>query len=75
MNRIVRFPDGTVDFDPTGRSDGRGVYLCDDIQHMRWSENFSVSVEKELKVALDNDYQKEIIDRIRMNSELGNNKF
>jgi hypothetical protein len=42
---------------------------------MRWSENFSVSLEKELKVALDNDYQKEIIDRIRMNSELGNNKF
>lgn len=69
MNRIVRFPDGTVDFDPTGRSDGRGVYLCNDVRHMRWSENFADALEKKLKVTLDNAYQKEIINRIRMNSE------
>jgi len=69
LNRIVRFPDGTVDFDPTGRSDGRGVYLCNDVRHMRWSENFADSLEKKLKVTLDNAYQKEIINRIRMNSE------
>jgi len=28
--RIVRAPDGTVAFDPTGRANGRGAYLCAD---------------------------------------------
>lgn len=26
--RIVRSPDGTVDFDPTGKRSGRGAYIC-----------------------------------------------
>lgn len=26
--RVVRSPEGTVDFDPTGRAAGRGAYLC-----------------------------------------------
>ena len=26
--RIVRAPDGTVSFDPSGRAPGRGAYLC-----------------------------------------------
>ena len=26
--RVVRTPDGTVLFDASGRSEGRGVYLC-----------------------------------------------
>jgi predicted RNA-binding protein YlxR (DUF448 family) len=28
--RVVRAPDGSVDFDPTGRANGRGAYLCAD---------------------------------------------
>ncbi len=28
MLRIVRAPDGTVAYDPTGKSPGRGAYLC-----------------------------------------------
>jgi uncharacterized protein len=28
--RVVRAPDGTVSFDPTGRANGRGAYLCAD---------------------------------------------
>lgn len=26
--RIVRTPDGAVEFDPTGKANGRGAYLC-----------------------------------------------
>lgn len=26
--RVVRTPEGTVAFDPTGRMNGRGAYLC-----------------------------------------------
>jgi predicted RNA-binding protein YlxR (DUF448 family) len=28
--RIVRAPDGAVRFDPTGRANGRGAYVCRD---------------------------------------------
>lgn len=28
--RIVKDPDGKVSIDPTGRKNGRGVYLCSD---------------------------------------------
>lgn len=28
--RIVRTPDGEVHYDPTGKSDGRGLYWCGD---------------------------------------------
>jgi uncharacterized protein len=28
LHRIVRSPDGTVAYDPTGRAAGRGAYLC-----------------------------------------------
>lgn len=28
--RVVRTPEGRVDFDPTGRANGRGAYVCRD---------------------------------------------
>lgn len=28
LHRIVRTPDGRIEFDPTGRSSGRGAYVC-----------------------------------------------
>jgi len=28
--RIVRAPDGTVAYDPTGKANGRGAYICRD---------------------------------------------
>jgi len=30
--RIVRTPEGTVEFDPTGKKNGRGAYLCPQVQ-------------------------------------------
>jgi predicted RNA-binding protein YlxR (DUF448 family) len=30
LRRLVRTPDGSVRFDPTGRLAGRGAYLCAD---------------------------------------------
>ncbi len=26
--RVVRTPEGTVEYDPSGRANGRGAYLC-----------------------------------------------
>ena len=28
--RVVRAPDGTVAYDPTGKANGRGAYVCRD---------------------------------------------
>ncbi len=28
LQRVVRSPQGTVQFDPTGRAAGRGAYIC-----------------------------------------------
>jgi predicted RNA-binding protein YlxR (DUF448 family) len=30
MRRIVRLDDGSVAWDPTGRAEGRGTYVCTD---------------------------------------------
>jgi len=30
MRRIVRLDDGSVAWDPTGRAEGRGTYVCPD---------------------------------------------
>ena len=31
LTRLVRTPDGSVLVDPTGKQNGRGAYLCDDL--------------------------------------------
>jgi len=31
LTRLVRTPDGTVLIDPTGKQNGRGAYLCDQV--------------------------------------------
>lgn len=28
LMRVVRLPDGEIEFDPGGKKDGRGVYIC-----------------------------------------------
>ena len=35
MMRIVRAPDGTVAYDPTGKGPGRGAYLCPSSECLR----------------------------------------
>ena len=35
MLRIVRAPDGTVAYDPTGKGLGRGAYLCPSSECLR----------------------------------------
>ncbi len=31
LNRIIRTPEGNVLYDPTGKAQGRGAYLCNDL--------------------------------------------
>lgn len=35
MMRVVRTPDGEVRYDPTGRANGRGAYLCRNVDCVR----------------------------------------
>ena len=48
--RIVRTPEGRVVFDPTGRLNGRGAYICSDADH--WGEGVSVANRGKLNRAL-----------------------
>ena len=31
LTRLVRTPEGTIAVDPTGKQNGRGAYLCDNL--------------------------------------------
>lgn len=42
--RIIRNTDGKIEFDPTGKKNGRGVYLCR-------NENCIVSVKNRQKIS------------------------
>jgi predicted RNA-binding protein YlxR (DUF448 family) len=49
--RVVRAPDGSILFDPTGRLAGRGAYLCADAACWRLAVRRS-SLERALGVTL-----------------------
>ena len=59
--RIVKTPEGEVQFDPTTRQNGRGVYICDNakciekIKNPKLTSNaFDIRVDQE---ALDKIYE------------------
>lgn len=58
--RVVRTPEGVVKYDPTGRANGRGVYVCCDRDCVRlakkknaFSRLLKTQVEGELYDELD----------------------
>ncbi len=50
--RIVRAPDGSCSVDPTGRSDGRGAYLCLDEACWQLATKRGI-LAKHLRTAID----------------------
>lgn len=60
MLRIVRRPDGLVELDPTGKSAGRGAYVC---RNMACAER-GVK-QKKLTRALGTPIGEELLDAVR----------
>ena len=58
--RIVRTPEGEVDVDPTGKKNGRGVYICPNVDCL------TAAVKgKRLDKALEHSLRDEIIQKLR----------
>ena len=57
--RIVRRPDGTVIMDPTGRENGRGTYLCRDVNCLAKARK-TKSIEKSLSVQIPDEVYTEL---------------
>jgi predicted RNA-binding protein YlxR (DUF448 family) len=51
LARVVRKPDGTIVYDTTGRQNGRGAYLCHNIECLKKAEK-SHSLERALGVSI-----------------------
>ncbi len=52
--RVVRTPDGPVLLDRTGRANGRGAYLCDNVDCLEKAIRIK-ALERALEVSLDAD--------------------
>lgn len=71
MLRIVRTPEGEVVFDPTGKQNGRGAYVCKNTSCLEAVKNRS-RIERALSVsatqeALEKCYMnmKEYIEKVK----------
>ncbi|MGE5390534.1 MAG: RNase P modulator RnpM [Deltaproteobacteria bacterium] len=58
--RVVRTPEGQIDFDPTGKKAGRGAYICPQVDCLN-----SAIKGKRLQKALEHDIPSEVIDILR----------
>ncbi|MDP6666549.1 MAG: YlxR family protein [Dehalococcoidia bacterium] len=61
--RIVRTPGGEVVFDPTGRLNGRGAYVCSDADH--WGEGVNRGkLTHALKLGIDESTMKSLSEAV-----------
>jgi len=58
--RVVRTPEGQIDFDPTGKKAGRGAYICPRLDCL----NAAIK-GKRLQKALEHDIPTDIIEILR----------
>lgn len=49
--RVVRTPDGVVKYDPTGKANGRGAYVCADVDCLKQAKKKN-SFSRALKTAV-----------------------
>ena len=52
--RIVRLPDGSVEVDPTGKTPGRGAYICKDEKCIKNAQKHH-RLDSTLKTAVPDD--------------------
>lgn len=58
--RIVKNKEGDIFYDPTGRANGRGAYICKDV------ECFDAAIKsKKLEKTFDQPISQEIINKLR----------
>lgn len=63
--RIVRTPDGAIQIDRTGKLNGRGAYLCDDLSCLRTARK-----RRSLQRSLDTPIPDEIFDELERRWEV-----
>lgn len=59
LARIVRRPDGSIVYDPTGRQNGRGAYLCRRVECLKKAEK-ARSLERALGVTIPEEVYREL---------------
>jgi predicted RNA-binding protein YlxR (DUF448 family) len=59
LARVVRKPDGTIVYDPGGRQNGRGAYLCRSTDCLKKAEK-SRSLERALGVSIPEEVYREL---------------
>jgi predicted RNA-binding protein YlxR (DUF448 family) len=60
LTRIVRTPDSGVIVDPTGKRNGRGAYLCDEV--VCWNSAVeSRIIDQALQTELSNEERQELL--------------
>lgn len=57
--RIVRTPEGEIEFDPTGKRNGRGAYLCPEVECLR-----SAAKAHRFEKALGVDIPQEVLSKL-----------
>ena len=66
--RIVRTPEGSVEYDPTGKANGRGAYVCGlaclekALQTRKFDRALRVSVDKEKYDQLAREVMSDVLD-------------
>jgi predicted RNA-binding protein YlxR (DUF448 family) len=60
LNRIVRTPEGPVAFDPGGKKNGRGAYICSEEGCLELAKN-----RKKIEYALQSEVSDEDLVNIR----------
>ncbi|HET7558849.1 MAG TPA: YlxR family protein [Limnochordia bacterium] len=61
--RVVRDPAGAVHLDPTGRSAGRGAYLCPDVECLERAVK-EKRLERALNVKVDDQVKEQLRARL-----------
>ena len=67
MIRVVRGPDGEVSLDFGGKKNGRGAYICPDMECLKKAIR-SKALDRSLEVTIP----EQVIDRLRKEMEVGN---
>jgi predicted RNA-binding protein YlxR (DUF448 family) len=57
--RIVKTPEGSIEIDQTGKKNGRGAYICKNIDCLNKIKK-SKRLEKNLDISIDDDFYEEI---------------
>ena len=57
--RIIRTPEGNIEFDPTGKKNGRGAYICRKTECVDSIKNI-----KKIRYALDTDASEENLTQV-----------